>query len=925
MTQKQRQQYQTLQILVYALQLETWPFEEIDKPAAFAEVVKFAQILGITLDPTDPEFLPTVAEKIIQILSQPPEQPSPNLPPSEILEEFAQKEPSKYHQQTLKLIYPRLDKEIRRLQHQFAQKIHQQLVKDEPFFSQNPKLSLIVSENLAFRAVNNLPQTTRKEAFSEKEYQQVITKIKPSFVQELKKTGLEKPKIETDKNFIAKIATSTHPLAQQLATIPHTTIPLEKIVQVEKPPLSFETIPPLPKEVLVKINLPSKTVNFLPIFTLLHPKAMTAFVEKIIYTPAAKFLKSSQAEMTSEWQEMVEKGLFAEDIQASIKALREMGVPENHLVIQYLQDKAHRFQEQQKKELIKKDGTVILKDTPGARIFKHYYRFNKITGGWEIYDEKAGFNLPQLSPKELWRESGYADFLRQGLDKFQFITRISQRVIKFVTRGKYESLGIWFKKAIYPKLIKPILTRLGKTAVGKGIKKAAVWVAAKLGIKIAAKAGVAATGAATGPPGWVVAVAMFAVDILKFLGRKIVGLIQKIVREPEKALAAVGVGVLILIFVPMPFALIAIAPLSIGGIGLVSFATAPSTLSAVSGGISAFFTSVFAAPFTLPVALFVIILFSVLASLTLFIVMVVSGAFILPEKVEEAEMVTISPYVSEFFEITKTASPTHLENSALSSQPTITYKITITPKKGKKLIHTSIKEEITVSKEGAPINLSPHFFEEIKEISSPWVSEDYQITLDNRFKNSTIINTITVTTEVEGRLHKGITSAVVTIGKPPGDCPLIWPTTHGYITQGPESCYSHTHQEAIDIGVPKGTPVFATHKGVVTVGCDPGGGGNYVKISGTCRGVTFSSLYFHLQNISIKSGSTVVMGQQIGTSGATVNCSGGEKEAHLHYEFRPFGSIVKMAAPDVPKTVPRKCGEGYAVCDPNRPKCNISW
>ncbi len=84
---------------------------------------------------------------------------------------------------------------------------------------------------------------------------------------------------------------------------------------------------------------------------------------------------------------------------------------------------------------------------------------------------------------------------------------------------------------------------------------------------------------------------------------------------------------------------------------------------------------------------------------------------------------------------------------------------------------------------------------------------------------------------------------------------------------------------AIDIGVPDGTPVYATADGVVDfAGWDSAGGGNYVKISHT-NGVF--TRYLHLQSIMVKKGQKIGAGQQIGLSGH----SGGDYGPHLDYRI----------------------------------------
>jgi len=82
MTQEQRQYYEKIYKLVIDLQKKHWPYEEKDKNQALSQVINFAQILGIPLETTDPNFLPTVAKKILEELIKPPEQEATSIPPN---------------------------------------------------------------------------------------------------------------------------------------------------------------------------------------------------------------------------------------------------------------------------------------------------------------------------------------------------------------------------------------------------------------------------------------------------------------------------------------------------------------------------------------------------------------------------------------------------------------------------------------------------------------------------------------------------------------------------------------------------------------------------------------------------------------------------------------------------------------------------
>lgn len=103
------------------------------------------------------------------------------------------------------------------------------------------------------------------------------------------------------------------------------------------------------------------------------------------------------------------------------------------------------------------------------------------------------------------------------------------------------------------------------------------------------------------------------------------------------------------------------------------------------------------------------------------------------------------------------------------------------------------------------------------------------------------------------------------------------PIAGGIKTQG-------THgYNAIDIGAPVGTSVFASLDGVVTLirggNAWNGGYGNYIVIK-HANGV--QTLYAHLDSISVSTGQKVNKGQFIGRSGNTGRSTG----PHLHFEVR---------------------------------------
>ena len=124
-----------------------------------------------------------------------------------------------------------------------------------------------------------------------------------------------------------------------------------------------------------------------------------------------------------------------------------------------------------------------------------------------------------------------------------------------------------------------------------------------------------------------------------------------------------------------------------------------------------------------------------------------------------------------------------------------------------------------------------------------------------------------------------------------------WPEQGNFgITQGfgctdyplepydPNCPQKHFHA-GIDIAGPFGANIYAADTGIVSLGYDQYGYGNYIVIT---HGNGWSTLYGHMSGFNVSDGQTVGRGQVIGFEGSTGNSSG----PHLHFGVMLNGSWV---------------------------------
>jgi murein DD-endopeptidase MepM/ murein hydrolase activator NlpD len=127
----------------------------------------------------------------------------------------------------------------------------------------------------------------------------------------------------------------------------------------------------------------------------------------------------------------------------------------------------------------------------------------------------------------------------------------------------------------------------------------------------------------------------------------------------------------------------------------------------------------------------------------------------------------------------------------------------------------------------------------------------------------------------------------------------------GYPCVGTHTIGGWQSDNAVDIGVPMGTPLFAPEDGnVVKVkeksdGC--GGGGQFAGTQVTIQGQTTSFFFTHLCKVNVRTGQRVRAGQQVGQSGEANGA------AHLHFAVQPPANVCDYAGIAVGKDKCKVC------------------
>lgn len=118
---------------------------------------------------------------------------------------------------------------------------------------------------------------------------------------------------------------------------------------------------------------------------------------------------------------------------------------------------------------------------------------------------------------------------------------------------------------------------------------------------------------------------------------------------------------------------------------------------------------------------------------------------------------------------------------------------------------------------------------------------------------------------------------------------ISWPASPSTVSSPFGQRWGKLHR-GLDFAVSTGTPIKTVAPGVVIqtnteYDGQMNGYGNVILIAHSINGTTYTTLYAHLNSISVSAGSTVNEGQVIGESGNSGNSTG----PHLHFELHKGG------------------------------------
>jgi hypothetical protein len=380
---------------------------------------------------------------------------------------------------------------------------------------------------------------------------------------------------------------------------------------------------PIPETVLAAYALKTEPVAMGPLYAILHPQVALANLEKTALSPVVAFLNQGEPEnLTQEQKESLaetRKGVTPEMMDHTIENLKKSGLPEDHPTIKKLEahrEKLDRFQTNE-------EG----KKTPITRIYETYHKTASLTNGSKIVDKQTGV---VFSNKAVWdTRQSYSFKLKEFINNAGQKTGLVQKInvlpgkigFKFTASPRALATSIYRNTA--GRVVSGIKNRVAKSAVGVGIKKAAGWAVGKLGVKAGISVAATAIGATIGGP-----IGAFVGKVIGFLAEKVlqplVSKISRALKDPNSAIAIIGGSLGVAYLVP------ALATAGIAVAVVVAAASAPALATAAASGVAGFLSALAGMAVSVAVTALTIGVLTALTILTVFIVVVSSGAFILP-------------------------------------------------------------------------------------------------------------------------------------------------------------------------------------------------------------------------------------------------------------------------------------------------------
>ncbi|MBP9821263.1 MAG: peptidoglycan DD-metalloendopeptidase family protein [Candidatus Pacebacteria bacterium] len=144
---------------------------------------------------------------------------------------------------------------------------------------------------------------------------------------------------------------------------------------------------------------------------------------------------------------------------------------------------------------------------------------------------------------------------------------------------------------------------------------------------------------------------------------------------------------------------------------------------------------------------------------------------------------------------------------------------------------------------------------------------------------------VVTTSTSSGKKTTSVIAKTSASGAAPSSGYYIKPT-NGRLTQG-----FHGPYQAIDVGAPIGTPIYAAAAGRVIVSKSSGYNGGYGLMVIIQHDNGSQTLYAHMSKVFAKVGQKVSQGEQIGAMGSTGRSTG----SHLHFEVRGVKTPILYA------------------------------